>query len=451
MRKNEIVPLSITDIAQDGNGVGRYEGMVVFVPMTAPGDEIEARIVKVLKHHAYGIVARITSASPHRETPSCPVYKRCGGCSLQHLSYPAELSLKSNWVRENLARIGHLQPQLEAPIPSPQSQQYRNKAQYPIRRQNGHITAGFFAKRSHDLVPVADCILQPAVFADIVGTVCAFLEETGLDPYDEADGTGLVRCLYLRRADATGQIMVCLVINGGGIPGEQDLVSRLTAAFPAIATIVLNINRQRGNAILGDSERILYGDGKIRDILSGVSVELSAKSFYQVNHDGAQLLYQKALEYAAPQADDLLLDLYCGAGTIGLSMAAQAGRVLGVEIVEEAVTDARANAARNGIANAEFLCADASGAVLELQGRGISPAVVVLDPPRKGTTPEAIRSIVEMHPKRVVYVSCNSATLARDCALFREYGYMLTKAVTVDMFPRTAHVECVVLMTKVEE
>jgi 23S rRNA (uracil1939-C5)-methyltransferase len=445
LKKNDILPLTNTAITQDGNGLGRTEaGMVVFVPMTAAGDIIRARIVKILSSHAFGVVEEMLTPSPRREENTCPAYKRCGGCGLRHLSYAEELAVKAGWVEENLRRIGHLSIPLEPPIPAPQSERYRNKAQYPIRRVGGKICAGFYARRSHELVPVEDCPLQPACFAAIAKSFCDFLEERGLEPYDETTGKGLVRTLYLRLAETTGQVMVCIIANGGGIPGEMELVERLRQANPDIATVVLNINRRRDNVILGDGERILYGDGRIEDKLGGVTVRLSARSFYQVNRAAAELLYQKALEFAAPHPEDTLLDLYCGAGTIGLAMAGRVRQVVGVEVVEAAVEDARHNAAANGISNASFFCADATAAVELLRERRISPRIAVLDPPRKGVDPAVLAAIPAMGVERVVYVSCNSATLARDCARLAALGYEAQRAVAVDLFPRTAHVEAVV-------
>jgi 23S rRNA (uracil1939-C5)-methyltransferase len=451
LKKNDVIPLTVTAVTQDGNGLGRAEtGMVVFVPLTAAGDVIRARIVKVLSSHAFGVVEEMIAPSPRREENTCPAYKRCGGCGLRHLSYAEELTVKAGWVEENLRRIGHIQVPLEPPIPAPQTERYRNKAQYPIRRVGGSIRAGFYARRSHDLIPVEDCPLQPACFAAIAKAFCGFLEERGLEPYDETTGKGLVRTLYLRLAETTGQVMVCIVANGGGIPGERELVERLRQVHPDIATVVLNINRRRDNVILGDSERILYGDGKIEDTLGGVRVRLSAKSFYQVNRAAAELLYRKALDFAAPHPEDTLLDLYCGAGTIGLAMAGQVRQVIGVEVVEAAVEDARRNAAANGIPNASFFCANAAAAVELLRERHITPRIAVLDPPRKGADPAVLAALPAMGIDRIVYVSCNSATLARDCARLADLGYKAERAAAVDLFPRTTHVEAVLLLIRNE-
>jgi 23S rRNA (uracil1939-C5)-methyltransferase len=444
--KNQLIDLTITGLSHEGNGVGRYGDMVVFVSMAAPGDALRVKIVKVLSTHAFAIIHAILTPSTHRIADDCPVYSRCGGCSLRHLSYDAEITVKSGWVTDNLRRIGGVVLPMDAPLPSPHSARYRNKAQYPIRRVNGRLCAGFFARRSHALVPVTDCLLQPAIFSAITAAFLSFLESHDIEPYDEADHSGLIRHLYLRRAGATGQVMVCIVVNGAAVPHEEALVAALLAAYPDIATVVLNTNRRRDNVILGDHQRNLYGNGTISDILCGVKVTLSPASFYQVNREAAENLYQKALEYADPGPDDILLDLYCGTGTIGLSMAARVGHLIGVELAGSAVRDARLNAAQNGVANAAFIEADA-GDVLSVAGE--RPTIVVLDPPRKGVDKGTLEAVAAMGPKKIVYISCNSATLARDCAILAALGYKAVKAGAVDMFPRTAHVEAVALLEQV--
>ena len=450
LKKDRLIDLEITGITQEGSGVGRFNGMVVFVPMTAIGDRLKVRVIKVLKNHAQGVVEEIVTPAGSRAKNHCPEYNHCGGCSLRHISYSEECAVKENWLRENMSRIGHLQPEYDPMTPAVSSERYRNKVQYSVARIDGEICTGFYAKNSHDLIPIWDCALQPEIFAEIAVLFRAFLDEKGIDPYDEVSETGLVRSLYLRVSAATGGIMVCIVINGDRLPAERELVSRMIEAFSQIETIVLNINRRRDSVVLDLRERVLYGNGTISDMLAGVGVSLSPQSFYQVNHAGAELLYKKVLEYAAPKKTDVLLDLYCGAGAIGLAMARYVNRVIGVEIVEDAVADARANAARNTITNAEFLCADAAKAVLLLEEKKISPDMVVLDPPRKGVAPETLRCIGRMNPERIVYVSCNSATLARDCALLSELGYETVRAGAVDLFPRTAHCETVVLLSKLK-
>lgn len=446
LQKNQIVPLRITSVGHEGNGVGRHEGMAVFVPRTAPGDLLRARIVKVQKNYAYGIVEQLLEPSPDRVEPDCPVYARCGGCSLRHLRYDRECRIKEGWLADNLRRIAGLELPLDPMIPSPLCARYRNKAQYPIRLVDGRVRAGFFAKRTHTLIPAEDCLLQPESFSVLARTVCAFLEEKQLAPYDERTGTGLVRHLYLREAQATGQLLVCLVLNGRNLPYVDELAARLRAACPAVTTLVFNENTRNTNVIFGERTWSVFGPGTIEDELCGVRVRLSALSFYQVNRPAAELLYRAALDYAGPGPDDRLLDLYCGTGTIGLSMAHAAGELVGVETSVPAVEDARWGAARGGFAKARFLCMDARTASAELLGSGWRPDIVLLDPPRKGVDPQTIGHVVGMAPKKIVYISCDSATLARDLKLFALRGYPARRGRAVDLFPRTAHVESVVLL-----
>lgn len=449
--KNQVIPLNIESVTSTGSGVGHCEGIAVFVPMTAAGDELMVRIVKVMSSYCFGIVESVTRPSPDRTEPDCGVYRQCGGCALRHISYEAELQAKQTWVRDAIERIGGFSLTPEPILPSPRVTGYRNKAQYPFGRDDNGIFCGFYAPRSHRVVRCASCPLQPAVFSEIAGAVCHFAEEEGLSLYDEMTGLGLLRHLYLRIAEATGEIMVCLVINGDRIPAGEKLVAVLRNQFPAVASVMLNCNRRNTNVILGDRDIVLSGKDHITDILCGITVELSPRSFYQVNHDGAEQLYRCAAEMASLQKGELLLDLYCGTGTIGLSMAKDAGRLIGVEIIESAVENARKNAKLAGIGNAEFICADASLAASKLAAQGLHPDVVVLDPPRKGCDSSALEAVVSMAPQRIVMVSCNPSTMARDAKVFAAMGYQLCRIRPVDMFPRTAHVECVVLMSRVEK
>lgn len=451
LTKNKLIPLEITAISHEGDGIGRFEGMAVFVPMTAIGDRIRAKVVKVLKNHAYAIIDELVQPSAHRVPEDCPVFARCGGCSLRHIGYPHELAVKSGGVGDNLARIGSIDCALDVPLPSPCIDRYRNKAQYPVRRINGKIRTGFFAKRSHALIPVEDCLLQPAFFRDITQTIVAFAEQFSIEPYDEEAHSGVLRHIYIRFAEKTGQVMVCLVINASTLPHGQELVRRLRAACPDVATVVLGINKERTNVVFGSKVTVLFGPGHITDELCGISVDISPLSFYQVNRPAAEALYRTALEYADPRPGDTLLDLYCGAGAIGLSMAHAVKEVIGVEVVAEAVEDARKNARQNGITNARFLCADAFEAVAQLQKEGMKPDIVVLDPPRKGAGADVIACIGQLSPQKVVYISCNSSTLARDCKALYALGYRMEKARAADLFPRTAHMECVALLSKAEE
>ncbi len=448
LQKNDLIPLAVTDITNEASGVGRYDGMAVFVPGAAVGDQLEVRIVKVLKSYAYGRIQRILSPSPDRIDDGCPVSRQCGGCSLRHLSYDAECRIKQGWVTEHFRRIGGLDPAVLPIQPSPAQSGYRNKAQYPIRRgPDGRVQIGFFAPRSHRVVENHFCDLQPRFFGEILELVQHFLGKYRISVYDELSHQGLVRHLFLRWGEKTGQVMVCLVINGHSLPHADQLVQTLTETFPQIASIQLNFNQAKTNVILGPQCRVLYGSPVILDVLCGVEVSLSPLSFYQVNRSGAEKLYRIAADFAGLTGKELLLDLYCGAGTIGLSMAHLVREVVGVEIVQEAVENARENARRNGIQNARFFCGDAAKAAQHLAAEGLCPDVVVLDPPRKGCDGALLKTIVEMGPKRIVMISCNSATAARDAAILCQDGYCVRQLQAVDMFPRTAHVECVSLLS----
>lgn len=452
LHKNQIISLSISGVTSEGNGIGRCDGMAVFVPCTVPGDQLMAKVVKVTKSYAYAIVERMTRPSNLRVEPGCPVFGKCGGCALRSLSYESELKIKEDWVRQDLRRIGKCEVPMLPIIPSPGADRYRNKAIIPVAAgKDGQPVAGFYAPRSHRVLPCADCLLQPEEFAPITAAVLEYAARCGVAPYDEAGHTGCLRHIFLRKAEATGQIMVVLVVTGFDLPQTDLLVEKLRAACPAVSGVLLNRNDAVTNVILGKELKLLWGSGVIEDVLCGVKLDISPLSFYQVNRRGAQLLYAEAARMAGLSGTEVLLDLYCGAGTIGLSMAGQAGELIGVELVPQAIENARANAAANGVTNARFLCADAGQAAARLAAEGLRPDVVLVDPPRKGCSPEAIEAICTMAPRRVVMVSCNSATAARDVALFAQRGYKATQARAVDMFPRTANIECVIQLCREKE
>ncbi len=451
LMKNQVIPLEITAMSAEGNGIGRYvedgaeSGLVVFVPRTAVGDHISCRILKVQKSLAYGRVEELLERSPHRtadDGADCAAFGRCGGCVFRHVTYEAELQYKWQRVADALARIGGLSLTPEPIVGAADSDHYRNKAQYPVAPGEHRLLVGFYAARSHRLVEQRDCRLQPPVFRAILDIVMRWAKKAGVTAYDEQTKTGLLRHIYIRQAEATGQLMVCLVCTSGKLPQTGALTAALREV-EGVSSIVVNLNRADTNVILGDSEFLLWGEPYIVDELCGLRFRLSPRSFYQVNRRQAERLYRLAAEAAALTGGETLLDLYCGTGTIGLTMAAQAKTLIGVEVVEQAVADARRNAEENGIANARFLCADAGEAAVQLRREGVRPDVVILDPPRKGCSPEVIETVAEMAPARVVYVSCDPATLARDLKKFAERGYEAVHAVPVDMFPRTAHVETV--------
>ena len=453
LQKNQLLTLRIERLSNDGSGVAHSsEGEAVFVPGTAPGDEAQVRIVKDCGRYAFGILDKLLTPSPDRIPVDCAVAGPCGGCSLRHLDYAAELRAKQESVADAFRRIGGLDvPVLDA-LPSPEVDRYRNKVQFPVGRdKDGAPCIGFYAGRTHRIVPCPDCKLQPGVLNDIGNTLCAFFAAHGIQPYDEERGKGLVRHIFLRRGAHSGQIMVCLVCTRSKLPHSDELVALLREKFRDIATILINVNAKKTNVILGEESVTLYGPGCIEDTLCGVPVRLGPLSFYQVNTLAAERLYGIAAEYAQLEPDDVLLDLYCGMGTIGLSMAGHCRELIGVEIIPEAIDSAKANAARMGdavAAKSRFFCADAGEAAARLAAEGLRPDVIMLDPPRKGCDETTLSAVVQMSPRRVVYVSCNPSTAARDAAWLGQHGYRAEKVQPVDLFPRTKHVEAVLLLTK---
>lgn len=453
LQKNQILTLRIERLSSDGSGVAHSaDGEAVFVPGTAPGDEARVRIVKDCGRYAFGILDELLVPSPDRIPVDCPVAGPCGGCSLRHLDYAAELRAKQESVLDAFRRIGGLEVPVLDILPSPEVDRYRNKVQFPVGvDKNGVPCIGFYAGRTHRIVPCPDCKLQPGVLNEIGNALCAFFAQQGIRPYDEQSGKGLVRHIFLRRGAHSGQIMVCLVCTRAKLPHAEQLCTALREQFPAISTILLNVNAKNTNVILGSENHILYGPGYIEDTLCGVPVRLGPLSFYQVNTLAAERLYGIASQYAQLTPDDTLLDLYCGMGTIGLSMADQCRELIGVEIVPEAIESAKANATRMGEAVAtksRFFCADAGQAATQLASEGLHPDIVMLDPPRKGCDEATLSAVVRMAPRRVVYVSCNPATAARDAAWLEKNGYHTEKVQPVDLFPRTKHVEAVLLLTK---
>ena len=454
LQKNQILTLHIERLSSDGSGVAHSpEGEAVFIPGAAPGDEARVRIVKDCKRYAFGILDEVLAPSPDRVPVDCAVAGPCGGCSLRHLRYEAELQAKQENVADAFARIGGLEVPVLPIVGSPEVDRYRNKVQFPVGVDKaGAPCIGFYAGRTHRIVPCPDCRLQPGVLNEIGNALCAFFAEKGIQPYEEETGRGLVRHIFLRRGAHSGQIMVCLVCTRAKLPHAEELCARLREQFAGITTILLNVNSKNTNVILGTETHTLYGPGYIEDTLCGVPVQLGPLSFYQVNTLAAEQLYGIAAEYAQLTPGDLLLDLYCGMGTIGLSMVEHCRELVGVEIVPEAIESAKANAARMGdavAAKSRFFCADAGQAATRLAAEGLHPDVVMLDPPRKGCDEATLSAVVRMAPRRVVYVSCNPSTAARDAKWLEQNGYHAEKVQPVDLFPRTKHVECVSCYAKV--
>ena len=450
MKKNDIMKLSITSMTSDGDGVARADdGTVVFVPNTATGDVVNALVLKVRKNVAYAKISELIEPSADRIEPDCQISERCGGCVYRHMSYDAELRAKRQKVVDAITRIGKLDGSLVGDIvASPKVDGYRNKAMIPVGLdRDGGVVMGFYARHSHRIVPCSECRLSPELFNDIARDFYDFIKLRPELVYSSENTRG-IRHLYLRYAESCGDVMVCIVAGQRHFKDENILYDSLKEKYPQIKSIVVNINPDDTNVILGKKTELIYGGEYITDTLRGLIFRISAPSFYQVNRAQTERLYGLAEEYAGLTGEEVLLDLYCGTGTIGLSMAKSCHELIGVEIIPEAVENAKSNARLNGVDNARFICADASTAAEQLRKEGVSPDVIIVDPPRKGLTPELIDTVAEMSPQRVVYVSCDPATLARDLSVFAEKGYSIEKITPVDMFPRTAHVEAVVMMSR---
>ncbi len=454
MKKNEIVCLEIEDLNNLGFGVSHIEGRVVFVSGAVTGDTVEGQIIKVNKTYAVAITKRVLSPSHLRTEGRCP-YPACTACAYKAIGYEHEKKTKENNVRAVFKKAGLPEIEVLPLLSTNVTEGYRNKAQYPVGMDaKGNYIFGFYAPKSHTVKEAAACPLQPVVFSEILALLRDLFKEHSLSVYDEASGKGLLRHIYLRRAEVSGEVLLTLVINGKALPCETELVSRVRASFPSVVGILLNENRESTNVILSEKYRTLWGKDYITDTLCGVTLEIAASAFYQVNRLGAELLYTEAKKLAELKRSDLLLDLYCGAGAIGLSMAREVREVIGIEIVVDAVECAKRNAALSGIENASFYAGDAADAekILDAaekaRGEKIRPDVVVLDPPRKGCDTRLLSFVASLSPRKIVYVSCNPDTLARDVAIFAPLGYVTNRVQPVDMFPGTGHVETIVCLCK---
>ena len=467
LKKNEIIRLEISGMTNEGNGVGKHEGIAVFVPFTVIGDVIECRIVKVCKTYCYGIIENIVSGSVERTKNDCPVYSRCGGCCFRHMSYEEECRVKEQFIKDSFERIGKLYPEYDSFEGCKQLVGYRNKAQFPIGvNKDGQPVAGFYAARTHNIIPVEDCKLGVTQNEQILGTVLSYMRENGVRPYDETTGKGLVRHVLIRYGFTSKELMVCLVINGETLPQEKKLVDVLRK-IEGMTSISVNINRKNTNVILGEETRTVWGSDYITDQIhlrdcdhdfaltdTAIAYHISPQSFYQVNPVQTEKLYSLALSYAGLTGRETVWDLYCGIGTISLFLAQKAGKVYGVEIVPQAIEDAKSNAALNGITNASFFVGKAEEVLPEFYEKEsrkpdadmLHPDVIVVDPPRKGCDEKCLETMLRMEPDRIVYVSCDPATLARDLKILCGGGYALRKVRPVDQFGHTTHVESVVLM-----
>ena len=449
-RKNDIVTLEILDCGTDGEGIGKADGFTVFVKDAVIGDTVTAKIMKAKKNYGYGRLMEILKPSPYRVEPVCPSARQCGGCQLQAVSYEEQKVFKEKKLRGHLERIGGFRDlPMEPMIGMDEPYHYRNKAQFPVgRNKEGRIITGFYAGRTHAIIENRDCALGIPQNKEILDIVIAHMEKYGIAPYDEMTGKGLVRHIFVRYGFFTGELMVCLIINGQDLPHQKELIEKLRE-IPGMASISLNINKKRSNVILGDKVKTIWGQEYITDKIGDISYEISPLSFFQVNPKQTWKLYSKALEYADLHGEETVWDLYCGIGTISLFLAQQAKFVRGVEIVPAAIDDAKRNAQINNIENVEFFVGKAEEVLpREYEKNGVYADVIVVDPPRKGCDEMLLKTILKMQPKRVVYVSCDSATLARDLRFLCDNGYELKKVCGVDQFPQTVHVETVVLLSQ---
>ena len=448
-RKNDLVTLEIEDCGIDGEGIGKADGFTVFVKDAVIGDTVTAKIIKAKKNYGYGRLMEVLKPSPYRVEPKCEFARQCGGCQLQALSYDQQLVFKTNKVKGHLERIGGFTDiPMEPIIGMDELFHYRNKAQFPVgRNKEGKIVTGFYAGRTHNIIENRDCALGVAENKEVLDRVIAHMEKYGIEPYNEATGKGLVRHVLIRYGYFTKEVMVCLILNGNKLPKEEQLVKSL-CEIPGMTSITINVNKKRSNVILGEEIRLLWGQEYITDRIGDISYQISPLSFYQVNPMQTQKLYAKALEYADLHGQETVWDLYCGIGTISLFLAQKAKFVRGVEIVPAAIENAKENAKLNGLENTEFFVGKAEEVLpREYKKNGVYADVIVVDPPRKGCDETLLETMIEMNPERIVYVSCDSATLARDLKYLCERGYELRKVCPVDQFGMTVHVETVVLLS----
>lgn len=451
VHKNESYVVDIVDLTHEGAGVARVNGFTLFVPNTLPGERAKIKVVGVKKGFGFGRLEELIEESPERVEPPCPIYKWCGGCQLQHLSYEGQLEYKRKLVEDVLTRIGKLEdvPVLSTLGMGEEPWRYRNKAQVPVGERNGRIITGFYQKRSHEIVEMDSCIITGDTNDDAVQAVKEIVNQYNITAYNEEKHKGILRHIIARYGKTTGDLMIVLVTNGQDLPQRKKIVEDIRKALPEIKSIVQNVNSKRTNVIFGEETRVLWGAEYIYDFIGDIKFAISARSFYQINPDQTKVLYDQALQYAELNGDETVIDAYCGIGTISLFLAQKAKKVYGVEIVPEAIEDARRNAELNNIHNAEFAVGKSEDVIPEWKKQGITPDVIVVDPPRKGCDEDLLKTIIEMKPKRVVYVSCNPATLARDLRILEDGGFKTVEVQPVDMFPQTTHVEAVAKLERI--
>lgn len=443
LKKNDIIHINIEDISIEGAGIGKYKGMVVFVPKALPEEIVEAKIIKVTKSYAVARVINIEETSKHRVEPFCKLFEQCGGCSLQHLDYQQQLAFKARHIKECFKRLGGIDIELPSILAADNIRDYRNKAAFPVAEENGRVEAGFYATRSHRLI-VGDCPIQKQQINNIKNNIIRWANENGIEAYNEKTGKGVLRHIVVRQA-SNGELMAGLVTRDKVI--DHSLITSL-CKVSQLKSVVQNVNNTKGNVILGEETRVLYGDEYITEKYEGLSFRVALTSFLQVNYEQTYKLYQVALLYANISKKDIVFDLFCGIGTISLLAAKRAKKVIGIEYVQSAIDNAIDNAKRNGINNTHFIAGDAGQMLDEGVRNAGNPDIIILDPPRKGCEQSLINKIVGISPSKIVYVSCNPATLARDIALLCKKGYFLNKVCGVDMFSHTTHVECCCLLVR---
>lgn len=445
VKKNETITLQFEDLTHEGNGVGKINGYPLFVPYALPGEEARVKVIKVNKNFGFGKLIEVNKPSDERVEPPCNVYYQCGGCQLQHMSYGMQLEMKQNQVKSVMRKIAHLDHVPVHPtIGMEDPWRYRNKVQIPVGDRDGELITGFYRMRSHDIIDdMETCVIQDEVNDRSVHAVCRIANQLGIKAYDEKRDRGVLRHIMVRTGRETNETMIVLITRTEKLPHKDEFIRQLTETFPHIKSIVHNINNKRTNVILGRKTNVIWGEEYIYDSIGNIRFAISAKSFYQVNPPQTKKLYEKALEYAAIEDNDIVIDAYCGIGTISLFLAQKAKKVYGVEVVPEAISDAKMNAKLNGITNAEFFVGEAEKVMPWWKAQGLNPDVIVVDPPRKGCEVDFLQAMIDMQPKRIVYVSCNPSTLARDLRVLEDGGYDTKEVQPVDMFPQTGHVECV--------
>lgn len=449
VKRGDIIEVKITGLGSSGEGVGKYEGFTVFVPGALPAEGVKAKISLVKKNYSTAQLIKVLEPSPERVEPACKLYKQCGGCQLQHLSYAGQLAVKREQVQAALSRIGHLEVQAQPVLGCAEPWNYRNKMQFPAAvNAEGILDIGCYALSTHSVINTPSCLIQKEANNQVLAAVRQWMEQYHISAYDEATGKGLVRHVMSRVGVHSGEIMAVLITNAYDIPHRQELCQILKAGVPGLVSIVQNINKKATNIIMGNKTRTILGKDTIKDSLGALHFNISAQSFFQVNSEQAEVLYAKALEFAALTGKETVVDVYCGTGTISLYMAREAKKVYGIEIVAPAIEDAKINAKENGLTNAEFICGDAAVELPKLLATGVQPDVIMVDPPRAGCEEKVLAAMVSVQPERIVYVSCNPASLARDLAYLEQQGYHTVQVQPVDMFPATHHVENVAVLSR---